>query len=84
MKSLNEIKKEKQSLLGGIDFSQTGGLYVGSNTEYHGPKEPESIQTELDGLNIGRDGFSGSLGGDIWRLDGSMMSGFGYIYITTI
>ncbi|MDD2634030.1 MAG: hypothetical protein PHW82_00865 [Bacteroidales bacterium] len=81
MKSLNQIKKEKQSLLGDIDFSQTGGMYLGANTSYMGPSNPSSLTTILDGLDLGRDPFSGSLAGDRWKIDSTWAEEQAMLYV---
>lgn len=73
MKKLSEMKIAKDALLSDIETAVKGGyVKVGAGTNYYGPSNPRSITTYLDGINIGSDGMSGSIGGDSWSVNGAI------------
>ncbi len=70
MKKLSEMKIAKDAMLSDIETAVKGGyVKVGAGTNYYGPSNPTSITTYLDGMNIGSDGLSGSIGGDSWSVN---------------
>lgn len=69
MKKVSEFKVAKAAILSEIEQSALNGGRVvcgNSSTSYHGPDNPTSISTYVDGFPQGDDGTSGSGWGDSW------------------
>jgi hypothetical protein len=72
MKSLKEIKKNKEALMADNELNLKGqylpgGATVGNGTQWYGPYQ-EPSRTYVDGMPWGNDGLSGNLFGDSWNV----------------
>ncbi len=83
MKKLHEMKIAKEALLTELEASSLigGRPRTGDNTSYHGPDNPSSLATYVDGVPWGEDGMSGSLFGDWWACSLEYTEGVGTLEI---